>query len=302
MSRRSVSGLALHHGGPAVDGGREPAAQRVGFGPSLVDFLDDGRRVLAALAILFQLLEFGGLVDAVGVGALEAQRPLDRDLPVAEGGVVENLALLGLLEVEKSVTDAGDILLTKLAVLLAQVLAQGLIPLRGIDELDLAPAMLRFAVAEYPDVGCDTRVVEQVERQGDDGFQPVVLDDPAADVTLALPSVAGEQGAAVVHLGDAAAERGVLLHLGQLVGQEQHLAVAGTGDQRILGLARMFDHKARVAHVVLAAHALQIGLPALAVGWVGEHEVELTGRESVVGQGRVRRAAHDVVSGFPLRP
>ena len=118
--------LVLHHGGPAVDGGREPAAQRVGFGASLVDLSDDRWSAFAPLAVLFQLLEFGGLVDAVGVGALEAQRPLDRDLPIAEGGVVENLALLGLLEVEEGVTDAGDVVLAQLAVLLAQVLAQGL--------------------------------------------------------------------------------------------------------------------------------------------------------------------------------
>ena len=118
--------LVLHHGGPAVDGGREPAAQGVSSRASLVDFLDDGRRVLAALAVLFELLEFGGLVDAVGVGALDAQRPLDRDLPVAEGGVVENLALLALLEVKEGVTDTGDVVLRQLAVLLAQVLAQGL--------------------------------------------------------------------------------------------------------------------------------------------------------------------------------
>ena len=49
------------------------------------------------------------------------------------------------------------------------------------------------------------------------------------------------------------------------------------------------------AHVLLAAHALQVALPALAVGRIGEHEVELAGREGVVGERRVLRAADDVV-------
>ena len=82
--------------------------------------------------------------------------------------------------------------------------------MRRVDQLHLAPAMLGLTVGQHPHVGGDAGVVEQVERQGDDGLQPVVLDDPAADVALALPSVAGEQGATIVYLGDAAAERGVL--------------------------------------------------------------------------------------------
>ena len=114
---------------------------------------------------------------------------------------------------------------------------------------------------------------------------------PASPVNRELP---------VVHLGDAAAECGVLLHLGELAGQEQHLAVAGAGHQGVLGIARVFDHEAGVAHVALAAHALQVGLPALAVGRIGEHEVELAARVGVVGQGGVLGAAHDVVGGLAV--
>src|SRR5689334_998223 len=68
-------------------------------------------------------------------------------------------------------------------------------------------------------------VVEHVQGQGHDRFEPVVLDDPAADVALALAGIAGEQGAAVVDLGNAAAERRVVLHLGEEVREEKHLAV-----------------------------------------------------------------------------
>jgi hypothetical protein len=112
----------------------------------------------------------------------------------------------------------------------------------GVDELDLALAG-GLAVGEHPDVGGDAGVVEHVQRQGDDGFQPVVLDDPAADVALALAGVAGEQGRAVVDLGDAAAQRALVwpFILAQLVDQEHELAVAGAGD----------EGEVRVAGVVL---------------------------------------------------
>ncbi len=90
------------------------------------------------------------------------------------------------------------------------------------------------------------------------------------------------------------------LHLAEHVGQEQHLAVARAGDERVLGVAGVFDDEARVLDAVLAAHALEVALPALAVGRVGEHEVELAGRERVVGERRVLRPADDVVRRLAL--
>ena len=88
-----------------------------------MDLPEDRWRILAALAGLLQRLDLGRLVDAVRLGACDAQRPVDRHLPVAERGLVENLALLGLLEGEEGVADAGDVVLAQFAVLLAQVLA-----------------------------------------------------------------------------------------------------------------------------------------------------------------------------------
>ena len=169
---------------------------------------------------------------------------------------------------------------------LPRFLRSGLEPGGGVDELDLAAAVLRLAVGQHPDVGGDAGVVEHVQRQGDDRLQPVVLDDPAADVALALAGVAGEERRAVVHLGDAAAERRVVLHLAEHVDQEHQLAVAGAGDEAELRVAGVLDDEARVAHVALAAHAFEVGLPALAVGRVGEHEVELAGGEAVLREGR----------------
>ena len=86
-----------------------------------------------------------------------------------------------------------DVVVGELAVFLAEVFAQWLEPLRRVDELDLALAMLGLAVGDHPDVGRDAGVVKHVERQRDDGFQPVILDDPTADVALALAGIAGEK-------------------------------------------------------------------------------------------------------------
>ena len=58
--------------------------------------------------------------------------------------------------------------------------------------------------------------------------------------------------------------------------------------------------EARVLDALLAAHALEVALPALAVGRIGEHEVELARREGVVRERRVLRAADDVVRGLAL--
>ena len=224
-----------------------------------------------------------------------AQGPLDRHLRIAELGIVEDARLLGLLEVEERLDDALDIGVGKLAVLLAEVLAQRLEPAGRVDELHLAAPMARLAVGQHPDIGGDAGVVEHVQRQRDDGFQPVVLDDPAPHIAFAAAGIAGEQRRAVVDLRDAAAERRVVLHLGQHVRQEQHLPVARPRDEAVFGIARVLDHEARIAHAGLAAHALLVALPAFAVGRVGQHEIEFARREGVVRQRRPLRPADDVV-------
>ena len=64
----------------------------------------------------------------------------------------------------------------------------------AVDQLDLALAVGGFLVGDQPDVGVDAGVVEELIGQGDDGVEPVVLDDPAADVALAATGVTGEEG------------------------------------------------------------------------------------------------------------
>ena len=124
----------------------------------------------------------------------EAQRPLDRDLPVAEGLVREDLRLLGLLEGEEGVGRSARCRLADSSqFFLPRFLRSGLNHLVASMSWTLPRRCSGLRLREHPDVGRDAGVVEHVERQGDDRLEPVVLDDPAADVALALAGVAGEQ-------------------------------------------------------------------------------------------------------------
>ncbi len=152
-------------------------------------------------------------------------------------------------------------------------------------------------VGEHPNVGGNAGVVEKVERQGNNGFQPVIFDEPAADVAFALSGIAGEKRTAVVNLRNATTQRRFVVHFGRHVGKEKHLSIAGTGYKRHF-FALVHHFKARIAHTVLAAHGFKVFLPALAVRRVGEHEVELLRRESIVRKRRPFRAADDVIGVF----
>ena len=89
-----------------------------------------------------------------------------------------------------------------------------------------------------------------------------------------------------------------MLHFAEHVCQEQHLAVAGAGDQRIFRVVGVVDDEAGIVHVLFAAHAFKVGLPAFAVGRVGEHEIKIHCRPSIVGEGGVLGAAYYVVGVF----
>ena len=110
---------------------------------------------------------------------------------------------------------------------------------------------------------------------------PVKSDEPLWTSAMRLPSA------------------DLCVHLRRHVGEEEHLAVAGAGDERQL-LALVHHLEARVAHPVLAAHRFEVLLPALPVRRIGEHEVELLRREGVVRERGPLRAADDVVGAFAL--
>ena len=64
----------------------------------------------------------------------------------------------------------------------------------SIDELDLALALRRLTVRQHPDVGGNAGVVEELFRQGDDGFEPVVLQNPAANFALTAARIPVNSG------------------------------------------------------------------------------------------------------------
>ena len=82
---------------------------------------------------------------------------------------------------------------------------------------------------------------------------------------------------------DAAAQRRVVFHLLQLVHLEHELSVTGASQELEFGIAPVADNEARVIEFLLAPHALQIGLPTLAVGRVGDHEIKFA-RTELVGR------------------
>ena len=107
------------------------------------------------------------------------------------------------------------------------------------------------------------------------------------------PASPVKRGTPVVDLSYPATERGVL-HFAQHVCQEEQLSVAAPGDQGVFGVTGMLDDEPGVGHAVLAAHLVLVGLPALPVWWVAQHEVEFVFLECVVGQGGVFRSTDDV--------
>ena len=69
-------------------------------------------------------------------------------------------SLRHLLEVAEEARDLLDVLGAQLLALAAQALAHLLPEAAGVDQLHLALAVLRLAVADDPDVGADAGVVE----------------------------------------------------------------------------------------------------------------------------------------------
>lgn len=93
----------------------------------------------------------------------------------------------------------------------------------GVDQLNLANTLWPLILGQHPDIGGDARVVEKIGRQGDDGLDQVMIQQPAADLAFTGSCTTGKQRRTV--LNDGAAAKGVvhLIHGGL---KEQHLSVA----------------------------------------------------------------------------
>src|SRR5260370_5292850 len=66
-----------------------------------------------------------------------------------------------------------------------------------VYQLHLALADWRFVVGKQPDVGSEAGVVEKLVGQVDNRLQPVILEDPSANVALPRTSITRVKGRAV---------------------------------------------------------------------------------------------------------
>ena len=62
----------------------------------------------------------------------------------------------------------------------------------------------------------------------------------------------------------------------------------------------MTDFEAGITHVIFATHVIEILLPALAIRRIGEHEIELMGRESIMRKGRILGPADNMFGILPF--
>src|SRR5699024_2644664 len=105
---------------------------------------------------------------------------------------------------------------------------------RAINQLHLAAPLRSLAVGNQPDIGEDAGVVEELIGQRDDGIEPVVLDNPAANIRWTGTSITRKQRRTVKDNGDFGAN-GILIpffvgvHLGDHVLQKQQGAIVDGG-------------------------------------------------------------------------
>src|SRR5207245_7878552 len=122
-----------------------------------------------------------------------------------------------------------------------------------------------------PDIGTNAGVVEHLLRQGNNGLEPVLLDDPLANVALARTRAAGEQRGAA----EDDRQTGTVLVLRRTHGLElaDHELEE---EQRAIVHARQpsAEAAAETALVVLLLDLPLLLLPVHPEGWVGEKLVE----------------------------
>lgn len=138
----------------------------------------------------------------------QAQGALDLDAAVTEIAVFHDADILAGLEVGVETGDCLDLLLADEAALVTLRLAHGTVETGGVDQLDLTLAGVRLVVGQQPDVRANAGAEKDVGGHGDDGVDVVVFQQPAADLGLALASIASEQGRAGQDDGRAAAALG----------------------------------------------------------------------------------------------
>ncbi len=223
-------------------------------------------------------LELAALAD--GLAVFTEQRALDGDFLIAERLIRENLAVFRFAEVAVDAADFFDLFFGDFDALAAERFSHLRVDAVRVDELHLATPLGRLAIREHPDVRRDARVVKDVIRQGDDGFDEVVLEQVAADFRRAAACVAREERRAVVDDGNATAG---LFHLADGGFEEEHLAVADGGHARAKASGEAFR--------LLVRHDFLLILPLASERRIAEDVVKRVACELVV---RERVAGADV--------
>jgi len=98
-----------------------------------------------------------------------------------------------VLECSVEFGDFVDMCFGELIALIAETPFHLLEMPRCVDQLHLAATTLGLAVGDQPQISVNTSVVEQLVRQRDDRVEPVVFDDPTADIAFAGAGVTGEK-------------------------------------------------------------------------------------------------------------
>jgi len=99
-------------------------------------------------------------VRCSGSRRTQSKGPFDGDFAVSKVVVIEDFRMLGFGEVAVSADDFHDLPLGQFVALVAEALAHLCVEIDGVNELDLAFALARFAIGHDPDIGIDAGVVE----------------------------------------------------------------------------------------------------------------------------------------------
>ena len=163
--------------------------------------------------------------------------------------------------------------------LVTQALSSLFKALASVDELHLSLAFLAFLFGDEPDIGGDRGVVEEVIRELDDGFQPVIFKQIATDFTFSATCVTLEEATAILDDGHSSILVILLLAIFQLsytIEKEKHLTV--TNGWESWGKAACFTE------IVLVCYILLGSFPLNTEWWIGDDVIKLIAFELVIAQ------------------
>jgi hypothetical protein len=100
-----------------------------------------------------------------------------------------------------------------------------LVVVARVYHLDFVFSFCFLAVREYPDIGGYSRVVEELVRECDDGFEIVILTHPATYLTLTATSITREERRSIEDDTDTSTTLGWITHLRYHMLEEEELSI-----------------------------------------------------------------------------